>query len=105
MFGKKVFAAMLATVLGASLFGASAAKAEIDLDLIDMGAVTYATETLADSVTGFADYSVVMAPSGGDLLDVTAEDRAGWALWHFCDCPVLPLVAWCLVTPSREGTS
>ena len=76
MFGKKVFAAMLATVLGASLFGASAAKAEIDLD-DNMGAVTYATETLADSVTGFADYSVVMAPSGGDLLDVTAEIGLG----------------------------
>ena len=32
MLGKKVFAAMLATVLGASLFGANAAKAQINLD-------------------------------------------------------------------------
>ena len=47
MLGKKVFAAMLATVLGASLFGANAAKAVINLD-DDTGAVIYATETLAD---------------------------------------------------------
>ena len=50
MLGKKVFAAMLATVLGASLFGANAAKAEIDLDAdTDKSSVAiYATETLAD---------------------------------------------------------
>ena len=58
MFGKKVFAAMLATVLGASLFGANAAKAQINLDA-DMGGVTYATETLAATVTDHDDYSVV----------------------------------------------
>ena len=75
MFGKKVFAAMLATVLGASLFGANAAKAVIDLDE-KTGAVTYATETLAASVTGFADYSVVMADND-NLLNVTAEIGLG----------------------------
>ena len=74
MFGKKVFAAMLATVLGASLFGANAANAELNLDT-DMGAVTYATETLATPVTDHADYSVVMGPS--DQLDVTAANGLG----------------------------
>ena len=63
MLGKKVFAAMLATVLGASLFGANAAKAVIDLDT-DMGAVTYATETLATPVEDHGDYYVVDAASG-----------------------------------------
>ena len=52
MLGKKVFAAMLATVLGASLFGANAAKAVNSTSTTDTGAVIYATETLADSVTG-----------------------------------------------------
>ena len=74
MFGKKVFAAMLATVLGASLFGANAAKAVIDLDT-DMGAVVYATETLAASVTDHADYSVVVGD--GTALNVTAEIGLG----------------------------
>ena len=63
MFGKKVFAAMLATVLGASLFGANAANAVINLDT-DMGGVTYATETLAAPVTDHADYSVVVGQPG-----------------------------------------
>ena len=65
---------MLATVLGASLFGANAAKAALNLDT-DMGAVTYATETLAASVTDHADYSVVMGPS--DQLDVRAAIGLG----------------------------
>ena len=65
MFGKKVFAAMLATVLGASLFGANAAKAVIDLDE-DEGAVTFATETLATPVEDHGDYYVVV-DSGTDL--------------------------------------
>ena len=53
MFGKKVFAAMLATVLGASLFGANAAKAVINLDPATdktMAVATYATETLTEAV-------------------------------------------------------
>ncbi len=66
MFGKKVFAAMLATVLGASLFGANAAKAVIDLDSDDKSAVIYATETLATPVEDHGDYYVVDA-SGTDL--------------------------------------
>ena len=61
MFGKKVFAAMLATVLGASLFGANAAKAVIDLDADEKPAVTYATETLATPVMDHDDYYVVDA--------------------------------------------
>ena len=79
MLGKKVFAAMLATVLGASLFGANAAKAVIDLDAEDKSAAvaTYATETLENTVDGFKDYSVVMGPSGGALLDVTAAIGLG----------------------------
>ena len=75
MFGKKVFAAMLATVLGASLFGANAAKAQLNLDT-NMGAATYATETLAASVTGFADYSVVMG-GNSNRLNVIAEIGLG----------------------------
>ena len=73
MFGKKVFAAMLATVLGASLFGANAAKAEIDLDATDKSsaAATYATETLATAVEGHGDYYVVV--DNGSDLDVAAE--------------------------------
>ena len=74
MFGKKVFAAMLATILGASLFGANAAKAELNLDT-DMGAVTFATETLAASVTDHADYSVVVG--SGTALNVTAAIGLG----------------------------
>ena len=72
MFGKKVFAAMLATVLGASLFGASVAKAVIHLDL-KTGAVTYATETLPALTDD--GYSVVMGP--GDQLDVTGKVGLG----------------------------
>ena len=71
MFGKKVFAAMLATVLGASLFGANAANAQINLDS-DMGGVTYATETLvAATASDLTGYSLVTG--GADTLDVTAE--------------------------------
>ena len=73
-FGKKVFAAMLATVLGASLFGANAAKAVLDLDE-EMGAVICATETLAASVTDHADYSVV--DGGTNQLDVTVAIGLG----------------------------
>ena len=65
MFGKKVFAAMLATILGASLFGANAAKAVLNLDL-DTGGVIYATETLAMAVDDHDDYYVV-DDSGTDL--------------------------------------
>ena len=85
MLGKKVFAAMLATVLGASLFGANAAKAVINLD-DDTGAVIYATETLADSVMDHNDYSVVTG--SGTALNVTAANGLGGPLWHFSDCPV-----------------
>ena len=67
MFGKKVFAAMLATILGASLFGANAAKAQLDLDG-DMGAVTYATETLVTPVAEHDDYYVVTG--AGNNLNV-----------------------------------
>ena len=75
MFGKKVFAAMLATVLGASLFGANAAKAQINLDT-GMGAVTYATETLvAATAADLTGYSVVMGPD--NILDVTAAIGLG----------------------------
>ena len=78
MFGKKVFAAMLATVLGASLFGANAAKAQIVLTKAggqSTAAITYATETLATPVTGFADYSVVKGDN--NELNVTAEIGLG----------------------------
>ena len=69
MFGKKVFAAMLATVLGASLFGANAAKAQLNLDE-DEGAVTFATETLvAATDTDLTGYSVVTGTGGA--LNVT----------------------------------
>ena len=61
MFGKKVFAAMLATILGASLFGANAANAQINLDADDKSAVIYATETLATPVEDHSDYYVVDA--------------------------------------------
>ena len=74
MFGKKVFAAMLATVLGASLFGANAAKAQLNLDE-DEGAVIYATETLAATVTDHADYSVVNGEN--NELNVTAAIGLG----------------------------
>ena len=70
MLGKKVFAAMLATVLGASLFGANAAKAVIDLDLNE-GAVTYAMETLEATVTGHEDYYVVTSTDA--VLDVRGK--------------------------------
>ena len=71
MFGKKVFAAMLATILGASLFGANAAKAVIDLDAEDKSsaAATYATETLATAVEDHGDYYVV--EDDGTDLNVT----------------------------------
>ena len=69
MLGKKVFAAMLATVLGASLFGANAANAALDLDANE-GAVTYATETLATPVEDHGDYYVV-EDSSANVLDVT----------------------------------
>ena len=69
MFGKKVFAAMLATVLGASLFGANAAKAVIDLDT-DSGAVTYAMETLDETVAENDDYYVVTGDTNANDLDV-----------------------------------
>ena len=68
MLGKKVFAAMLATALGASLFGANAAKAQLNLD-DNEGAVIYATETLAATVEDYDDYSVVTGD--GDDLNVT----------------------------------
>ena len=75
MFGKKVFAAMLATVLGASLFGANVANAVLNLD-DDMDAVIYATETLvASTVSELAGYSVVV-DSGTDL-NVTAAIGLG----------------------------
>ena len=75
MFGKKVFAAMLATILGASLFGANVAKAVIDLD-DDEGEVIYATETLVEAtVTDLTGYSVVMGP--GDILNVRAAIGLG----------------------------
>ena len=63
----------MASVLGASLFGANAAKAEIDLDATDKSsaAATYATETLATAVEGHGDYYVVVDDSTD--LDVTAE--------------------------------
>ena len=75
MLGKKVFAAMLATVLGASLFGANAAKAVINLDATDRSSAvaTYATETLVEGDDG---YSVVMGGSGG-LLDVMGKVGLG----------------------------
>ena len=76
MLGKKVFAAMLATVLGASLFGANAAKAQLNLD-DDTGAVIYATETLADTVMDNDDYSVVNGGTGGTDLNVTAAIGLG----------------------------
>ena len=61
MFGKKVFAAMLATVLGASLFGANAAKAVINLDATDRSSAvaTYATETLTRAVPDSDGYYMV----------------------------------------------
>ena len=81
MLGKKVFAAMLATVLGASLFGANAAKAVINLDATDRSSAvaTYATETLVEGDDG---YSVVMAPDTGsdtetNLLNVTGKIGLG----------------------------
>ena len=71
MFGKKVFAAMLATVLGASLFGANAAKAEINLDPAtdkSSAVATYATETLTMAVPDSDGYYKVMGQ--GDALNV-----------------------------------
>ena len=70
MFGKKVFAAMLATVLGASLFGANVAKAVIVLDAeTKPPVVTYATETLVPSNdSDLRGYSVVMG--SGTALNV-----------------------------------
>ena len=75
MFGKKVFAAMLATVLGASLFGANAAKAQLDLDE-DEGGVIYATETLTEAVEDHGDYYVVDGTGAGNL-NVTAAIGLG----------------------------
>ena len=65
---------MLATVLGASLFGANAAKAVINLDAMEKSSavVTYATETLAAQVDGHDDYYVVDASSvPAENLNVT----------------------------------
>ena len=76
MLGKKVFAAMLATVLGASLFGANAAKAVINLDATDRPAVTYATETLPPAHTDLDGHSVVMGGSN-DVLNVTGAIGLG----------------------------
>ena len=73
MLGKKVFAAMLATVLGASLFGANAAKAVIDLDAEPKPAVaTYAMETLEATVDDHDDYYVVIGENGTGL-NVTGD--------------------------------
>ena len=84
MFGKKVFAAMLATVLGASLFGANTAKAVIALSEDGdqtVAAVIYATETLVDTVAGHKGYSVVSGNDDNDspteLLNVTAKIGLG----------------------------
>ena len=75
MFGKKVFAAMLATILGASLFGANAAKAVINLDAeTDKTAAvaTYATETLTEAVPDSDGYYKVESSNvAGDSLNVT----------------------------------
>ena len=76
MLGKKVFAAMLATVLGASLFGANAAKAVINLDADEKPAVIYATETLvASTVTDLTGYSVVTGTGG--ILNVQSKVGLG----------------------------
>ena len=62
---------MLATILGASPFGANAAKAQINLDATQQAsaAVTFATETLVDMVEDHEDYSVVTGT--GSNLNVT----------------------------------
>ena len=77
MFGKKVFAAMLATVLGASLFGANAAKAVINLSADDKSSAvaTYATETLTMAVTDSDGY--YMAVGVGNALNVMGEVGLG----------------------------
>ena len=68
MFGKKVFAAMLATILGASLFGANVAKAQINLDADDKSAVIYTETLVASTDSKLTGYSVVTATN--DNLDV-----------------------------------
>ena len=77
MFGKKVFAAMLVTILGASLFGANAAKAVINLDEADKSSAvaTYAMETLKATVEDHDDYYVV----GGDGADLNVMGMVGLA--------------------------
>ena len=82
MFGKKVFAAMLATVLGASLFGTNAAKAVIDLDT-DMGGLVFAKETLLtartiDGVGDNKDKTYFEVNGATDALDVTTVSKIGW---------------------------
>ena len=94
MLGKKVFAATLATVLGASLFGANAAKAAvINLSSDDKTSpiATYAEETLSaadgDTQKGIADeetyYKVMGFPDVGQTTTtnwmVTSEVGAGLA--------------------------
>ena len=74
MFGKKVFAAMLATVLGASLFGANAAKAVINLDSEDKSAAVaiYAAETITEAVPDSDGYyKVDGSDDDADNLNVT----------------------------------
>ena len=75
MFGKKVFAAMLATVLGASLFGANAAKAVINLDATtdkSAAVATYAAETITEKVPDSDGYyKVDGSPNAADNLNVT----------------------------------
>ena len=78
MFGKKVFAAMLATVLGASLFGANAAKAVINLNADDKSAAvaTYATETLAMAVPNSDGYYRVVS-SEDSVTSLNVEGMVG----------------------------
>ena len=77
MLGKKVFAAMLATVLGASLFGANAAKAVINLDpdMEKPAAVTIVCDGDScggSTVTDSDGYSVVNGTNVGEhCLNVT----------------------------------
>ena len=84
MFGKKVFAAMLATILGASLFGANAAKAQLNLD-DDTGAITYATETLV----GSTDLNRLLRGHGHRHCSKRdGQSGARWDLGHYRDYQV-----------------